>query len=193
MHWNAEMEMAMRWMVGWGPGGVPQLGSQLRGRHPSLGPRTLPGGGGGGGGGCSSKGGGGDVPGKRARLRVRVDGGLEVRRERQRSRAPLGVHGGEKPEQARAGRRGIRTPRPRPGQCGSRTGAHGEGGSPRGRASSHSPARRVRATQAAPRPRLPPAWQQPTAPGFSQPCDYQVPTGANSRAPPGAASHLAGG
>lgn len=53
MHWNAEMEMAMWWMVGWGPGGVPQLGSQLRGRHPSLGPKTLPSGGGGGG--CGSR------------------------------------------------------------------------------------------------------------------------------------------
>lgn len=132
-----------------------------------------------------SKGGGGDAPGKRARLRVRVDGGLEVRRERRRSRTGLGVLGGEKPEQARAGRRGIWTLRPPPGQHRSRTGAHGEGGSPRGRASSHSPARCVRATQAAPRPLLPPGWQQPTTPRFPQPCDYQVPTGASSRAPPG--------
>lgn len=54
--WDGEMEMAMRRMVGRGPDGVPSLGSQLRGRHPSLGPKPLPRGGGGG----SS---GGDVPG----------------------------------------------------------------------------------------------------------------------------------
>lgn len=33
--------MALWRMVGWGPGGVPRLGSQLRGRPPSLGPKTL--------------------------------------------------------------------------------------------------------------------------------------------------------
>lgn len=95
MHWNAEMEMAMWWMVGWGPGGVPQLGSQLRGRHPSLGPKTLP---------AAAvvavaptAAAAAMFQGKRARLRVRVDGGLEVvRRERQRSRTRLG---GEKPGQ----------------------------------------------------------------------------------------------
>lgn len=39
--------------------------------------------------------------------------------------------------------------------------------------------------QPAPRPLLPPAWQQPTTTRFPQPCNYQVPTGASSRAPPG--------
>lgn len=187
MHWNAEMEMAMWWMVGWGPGGVPQLGSQLRGRHPSLGPKILP---------AAAVVAAAPTAaavmfrGKRARLRVRVDGGLEVRRERQRRRTRLG---GEKPEQARAGGREIRTLRPPPGQHRSRTGARGEGGSPRGRASSRSPARCFLATSLprAPSCRLLGSSPQPLA--SLSPETTRCPLGQAAEPLLGAASHLAGG